>query len=289
MISARVAEVQDRLRRRAYARREEFSAVFSWFLAEGLALRLARHERIRDQILLSGDLMLYSSLGGEAPFEWQVELLATEPVITGGLAQRFRDVCGVEVDDGLEFELQSGGGAGPVEVEGGRCFVVNLIGRLGSIALPLPVVVRVDEQFRQKPCDYFFGPVLGGAVTARVLTCPPTVLVALRLRAAVCLGAAPTGMKALWDLYKLITSGKVDSSLAVGAVADAFRGRGAGAARSVPLLLSQDFAANASRQQVWAAFLKRARVEAPVLSDVVRSVQREAWPWLVQGVSGAVS
>jgi hypothetical protein len=210
-------------------------------------------------------------------------------MITNGLAQRFRDVCGVEVDDGLELELPPGGVAGPVEMEGGRCFIVNLIGRLGTIALPLPVVVRVDEQFRQEPRNLKFESVLGSAVTARVLMCPPAVLVALRLRAAVSLGAAPTGMKVLWDLYRLISSGEVDSREASGAVADAFRDRVVPRPKSVPLLLSEEFAADALRQQVWTAFLKRARVEAPVLSEVVRSVQGEAWPWLVQGVSGAVS
>ena len=147
---------------------------------------------------------------------------------------------------------------------------------------------RVDEQFRQKPCDYVFKSVLGSAVTARVLTCPPTVLAALRLRAAVGLGAAPTGMKVLWDLYRLVASGELDSSLAPGAVADAFRDRGVSAPRSVPLFLSEEFASDASRQQVRAAFLKRARVEAPVLCEVLRCVQREVWPWLVQGVSPAV-
>jgi hypothetical protein len=287
--SARVAEVRDQLLRRAHARREEFSAVLSWFVAEGLALRLAQHKTVRDQLLLSGDLMLHSSLGGEAPFEWQAELLATEPVITGGLAQRFSDACGIDVDDGLEMELPLGGVAGPIEMEGGRCFVVNLIGRLGSIALPLPVVVRVDERFRQKPCDYLFGSVLGSTVSARVLTCPPTVLVALRLRAAVGLGAAPTGLKVLWDLHRLIASGQVDANLVPGAVADAFRDRVVPVPKSVPLLLSEEFAADASRQTVWAAFLKRARVDAPALSEVVRRVQREALPWLVQGCRGAVS
>lgn len=285
MISDRVKEVQGQLRGRAYSRREEFSAVLCWYLAEGLALRLAQHTKIRDQLLLSGDLMLHSLLGGEAPFEWQAELLATEPVMAVGLAERLRSVCGVEVDDGLEFELLPCGVADPVEMDGGRCFVVKLIGRLGSIALPLPVVVRVDEQFRQETCNFYFESVLGIAVTGRVLTCPPTVLVALRLRAAVGLGAAPTGMKVLWDLHRLIASGQVNASLVPAAVADAFRDRVVPVPKSVPLLLSEEFAADASRQQVWAAFLKRARVDAPALSEVVRPVQREAWPWLVQGLS----
>lgn len=288
MTSDRVKEVQDQLRGRAYDRREEFSAVLCWVLAEGLALRLAQHIKIRDQLLLSGDLMLHSLLGGEAPFEWHTELLATEPMIASGLAQRFRDVCAVEVDDGLEFELPPCGVADPVEMDGGRCFLVNLIGRLGSIALPLPVVVRVDEQFRQKPCDYFFGSVLGNTVRARVLTCPPTVLVALRLRAAVGLGAAPTGLKVLWDLHRLIASGQVDASLVPDAVADAFRDRVQPVPKSVPLLLSEEFSADASRQTVWAAFLKRARIDAPALSEVVRRVQREALPWLAKGSRGAV-
>lgn len=289
MISDRVKQVQGQLQDRACARREEFSAVLSWYLAEGLALRLAQHTKFRDQLLLSGDLMLHSLLGGEAPFEWQAELLATEPMITSGLAQRFRDVCDVEVDDGLKFELPLCGVADPVETDGGRCVVIKLVGRLGSIALPLPVVVRVDERFHHKPCDFYFKSVLGDEVTARVLTCPPTVLVALRLRAAVDLGAAPTGLKVLWDLHRLITSGQVNANLVPAAVADAFRDRVQPVPKSGPLLLSEEFNADASRQTLWAAFLKRARIDAPALSEVVRRVQREALPWLIQGCRGAVS
>ena len=102
------------------------------------------------------------------------------------------------------------------------------------------------------------------------------------------MGAAPTGMKVLWDLYRLIESGKVESNLAPGAIADAFLDRGVAAPKSVALLLSEAFAADASRQQVWAAFLKRARVSAPALGEVVRRVQREAWPWLMQGLSAPI-
>lgn len=289
MISDRVKEVQGQLQDRACARREEFSAVLSWYLAEGLALRLAQHTEFRDQLLLSGDLMLHSLLGGEAPFEWQAELVGAEPMSTVKLAECLSEVCGVEVDDGLEFELPPFGVTDPVEMEGGRCVVVNLSGRLGGIVLPLPVVVRVDEQFRQQPCDYLFESCLGSSVSARVLTCPPAVLVALRLRAAVDLGAAPTGLKMLWDLHRLITSGQVNASLVPAAVTDAFRDRVQTVPKSGPLLLSEEFSADASRQTVWAAFLKRARIDAPALSEVVRRVQREALPWLIQGCRGAVS
>lgn len=66
MNSARIAEVQCQLRVRAYDRREELGAVLTWFLAEGVALRLAQHTNVRDQLLLSGDLMLHAQLAGEA-------------------------------------------------------------------------------------------------------------------------------------------------------------------------------------------------------------------------------
>jgi hypothetical protein len=285
VISPRVEEVQDQLRRRAYARREEFSAVLSWFVAEGVALRLAQHVEVRDQLPLCGALMLHASLGGEAPFEWRAELLAAGPVSADDFEKRFRAACGVEVDDGLVLELPVGGVGGPIEMEGGRCLVLDLVGRLGSIGLSLPVVVWIDEQFRGRACDYLLQSVIGGSLRARVLACSPTALVALRLRAAVCVGAAPTGMNVLWDLYRLTASGQIDGTLVPDAVADAFRDRVVPLPKSVPLLLSEEFAADASRQRVWAAFLKRARVDAPVLSEVVRRVQREAWPWLVQGAA----
>jgi hypothetical protein len=285
----RIKEVQLQLRRRAYDRREEFGAVLAWFVAEGLALRLAQHKVVRDQLLLSGDLMLHACLGGEAPYEWQAELLAVGPVDNDKLAQRLREACDVDVDDGLDIDLPGGGVSGQISSAGGSCAVVNLVGHLGGIKVPLSVVVRLDERISLKPSDYQLKSVLGGSLGARVLACSPTSLLGLRLRAAVALGASPAGVKVLWDLYRLVESGKVEVSLFPAAIADAFFARGLNTPKSVPLVLIDEFAADASREHVWAAFVKRARIAAPALGEVMQRVQREVWPWLVQGRDGASS
>jgi len=286
MSSARSAEVQRELRARAYRRREELRAALTWFVAEGLALRLARHVTIRDQLLLSGDLMLHACLGGEAPFEWQIELLAVGPVTPAELARRLREVCDVPVDDGLDLELPAGGLSEPTSISGGRYAVVTLVGHLGAMKLPLQVAVRLDESLREKPCDFLFVSSLGNSLSARVLACPPTALAALRLRDAFDIGAAPGGVKVLWDLFRLIESGKVDPNLAPDAVAAAFRCHSRSTPVSLPLLLNDAFAADACRQQVWAAFVQRARLTAPDFSEVVTRIQREILPWLVQEPQG---
>lgn len=287
MSPERIKEVQLHLRRRAYDRREEFGAVLAWFVAEGLALRLAVHNDVRSQLLLSGDLMLHACLGGEAPFEWQAELLAVGPVEHTKLAQRLREACDVEVDDGLDIELPAGGVSGRVLSTGGPCAMANLIGHLGGIKVPLSVVVRLDERISLKPKDYRLKSVLGGPLSERVLAVSPTSLLGLRLRAAVALGAAPAGVKVLWDLYRLVESGEVESNSVPVAVADAFLARGLTVPKSIPLVLNDEFSADADRQQVWAAFVKRARIAVPAQGDVVHRVQREVLPWLVQGRDGA--
>ncbi len=289
MTLGRITEIQRLLRARAYDRREEFGAVLTWFMAEGLALRLGKHAEVRGQLLLTGDLMLHALLGSSAPFEWEVELLAIGAVTAAELARRLREVCDVEVDDGLDLELPHGGVSEPALTADGRCATASLVGRLGSITLPLQVVVRLDAQFHEVPSDYFFGSVLGNSLCARVLACPPNTAVALLLRAGVEKGVAPSGLRELWHLYRLIESGKVDPCLASAAVVATFQDRGAPIPRSVPLLLSEEFAADASRQQVWEAFLRRARVSAPILQEVVMRVQHMVWPWLLQAAAGRPS
>ena len=56
---------------------------------------------------------------------------------------------------------------------------------------------------------------------------------------------------------------------------------------TIPLVLSDEFAAHESRRQLWEVFCKRARVHALPLAEVVMRIRVAAWPWLKEaGAAG---
>lgn len=218
----------------------------------------------------------------EAPFEWEAELLAAGPTSRDTFARCIREACDVHVEDGLDLELPASGLSETTPTPVGRSATVTLIGALGSTCLPLKVVVQLDEHVSEARPDYCFASVLEESVTSRVITCPATTAAALLLRTAVESDMAMTRPKVLWNLYRLISSGKVDSNLAPTVIAAVFAKSGTPLPKRPPTGLSEEFAAHESRRQMWEAYRGRARIPAPALEEVVSQVQRVVWPWLLQ-------
>lgn len=288
MTGERVTEAQQLLGAIADRRREELSATLTWLLAENLALRLGRSV-MRERLLLFGDLMLHTLLGSDPPFEWDAELLALGPTTPEELARCLREVCDVDLEDGLDLELPVGGVAEPAVTSFGRQVTVTLVGALGAMRLPLKVVVRLDEQIYEKRSDCSLSSALKKSVASRVTACPLTTAVALLLRSIAKSGIATTRPKVLWNLYSLINCGKVEASFAPAAIAAAFAESGTPLPRTLPLALSEEFATHDSRRQMWEAYRNRARIPAPDLAEVVGQAQRTVWPWFVQAGSRSAS
>lgn len=86
--------------------------------------------------------------------------------------------------------------------------------------------------------------------------------------------------KVFWDLHRLVTSGTINVELAPSTLRSVFTQRRTPLPDTIPLVLSDEFAAHESRRQLWEAFCKRARVHAPPLAEVVERTREAAWPWL---------
>jgi hypothetical protein len=281
LTAARAAEIQRLLRERASYRHEEFSATLSWFLAEGLALRLGMIDA-RRHLLLRGDLMLHALLEGEAPYEWDAELLDTCSMSASVLARTIREACNVEVDDGLDLELPVRGISERAQASGRDGVAMTINGRLGAMQLPLQIFVGTGVLTHEGVADYRFASLLGPGLNARVTACPPDMAAADLIQTIVNAGIATVRPKLHWDLYRLIASGQINAAFAPRAVEAMFRSRGTPLPSLLPLALSEEFSAQESRRKLWETYLGRARVDAPALADVIAQVRNVAWPWIQQ-------
>jgi hypothetical protein len=86
---------------------------------------------------------------------------------------------------------------------------------------------------------------------------------------------ANTRMKDYFDLWVLLTEGALEPAQLRRAVAATFARRQLTMPSSLPSGLSDAFVQDAAKQRQWAAFLKKNRLEAMDLAEVVALLRRE--------------
>jgi hypothetical protein len=82
-------------------------------------------------------------------------------------------------------------------------------------------------------------------------------------------------MKDYFDARALLHEGEMDTGLLARAIAATFRRRRTALPDGVPAALSDGFASDAAKQAQWRAFLRKNRIDAPALEEVVSA---RGWP-----------
>lgn len=99
---------------------------------------------------------------------------------------------------------------------------------------------------------------------------PKYTVVAEKFQALCALGMANSRMKDYFDLWVLLREGGLDPGELRRAIEATFARRRTSLPISLPIGLSDDFASDAEKQRQWNAFLKKSRLEAMVLGEIVR-------------------
>ena len=121
-----------------------------------------------------------------------------------------------------------------------------------------------------------FSVVLDDLPAPRLRLVPRATVAAEKLEAIVHLGMANTRLKDYFDLRALANEGQVAAPLLGQAVAATFRRRGTPIPTETPLGLSDEFAKDSGKQKQWLAFLRKNRLDAPPLRDVVAEIRKFA-------------
>lgn len=87
----------------------------------------------------------------------------------------------------------------------------------------------------------------------------------------------------------LLASAVIPEADAMAAIRSVFTSCGDSVPERLPLALSEELAADATKEQVWQAFQARARVQEPSFEETVRVLREAIWPWLRQAYAGVRS
>ena len=255
-VKDQAVSIRHRLRNLAAERQEESGFVLTRYAVQRLLHRLSRSE-FRDRFLLKGATLF--AVWSDRPHRptRDLDLLGFGDNDIAAVQDVFRTLCSTyDPEDGLGFVPESVQGRrirGGQEYQGVR---LTLLAMLGKTRIPLQVDVGFGDDVYPAP-DEIEVPGLIGLPSARVWAYPRETVVAEKLQAMVELGIANSRMKDFYDLWMLAREFPFSGATLVESVRRTFVRRRTSIPSTVPLALSEEFAADRGKTIQWVAFLRK--------------------------------
>jgi hypothetical protein len=204
-------------------------------------------------------------------------LLGFGPDDINSVAAVFRDICVIEIDDGIAFEARSVKTA-EIRKEAGYGGVrVELRATLDGAQLSLQIDIGFGDVVTPAPApEAIVYPVLLDDLPApRLRAYPKYTVVAEKFQALCALGMANSRMKDYFDLWILLGDGDLDDAELVRAIQATFTRRRTTLPEGVPAGLSDAFSSDAGKLSQWRAFVSKNKLNAIALGELVLALRTE--------------
>lgn len=262
------ASVRARLLNVAKAQGVDFNQVLVRFALERILYRLSQSEHA-DHYLLKGALLF--TLWYDMPHRTtrDADLLGFGASDLESVAQTFRDIASVAVDDGIVFDPDS---VAAEEIRkdagyaGARIFIS---GELDRARCKTQIDIGFGDAVTPGPVDATYPVLLADLPAPRLRAYPVYTVVAEKLHAIAQLGMTNSRLKDYLDLSVLLDRETLDTDLLAQAIKATFERRGMAVPAGLPVGLTDEFAHDPSRQALWQAFIKKNELALEPLPAIV--------------------
>ncbi|MFZ5607518.1 MAG: nucleotidyl transferase AbiEii/AbiGii toxin family protein [Pseudomonadota bacterium] len=276
---ARVDSIRQRLLNHAKTSGEEFQLTLDRYAVERLLYRLSI-SRHRDDFLLKGAMLFRHWFDQEHRPTRDADFLGFGAADPARIEAIVRELCELEVDDGLAFDLAGLRVSEIRETARYDGLRVNLRARLGSAECLIQWDIGFGDAVTPGPEDAELPTLLDDLPVPSLRIYPRETVFAEKLEAIVVLGMTNSRMKDYFDLLSLAQEGRLDPTVLRNAVSATFARRDTPMPGSLPVGLTEAFASDSAKQKQWRAFLERGRLEAPGLAEVVAELAGVVAPLL---------
>lgn len=273
------ASVRARLLNLARCEGIDFNEMLVHFGLERMLYRLSA-SRHRERFLLKGALLF--TLWYDVPHRAtrDMDLLGVGHRDMESLAEVFREIAAEVHADGIEYDPASVS-VSEIRKESGYGGVrVNLVGNLSGARCRVQIDVGFGDAITPEPEESTYPVLLGDLPAPRLRVYPMYTVVAEKFHAIALLGMTNTRLKDYFDLGLLFERERMDDALLAQAIKATFERRGMHAPMVVPVGLTAKFSQDASRQSLWAAFLRKNGLPLEPLGQVVDRLQAGLAPAL---------
>ncbi len=240
----------------------------------------------RDQFLLKGALLF--DLWFDVPHRptHDADFLGFGSAEIPHLESLFREVCLIEVEDGIVFQSESVKAA-EIRKDANYAGVrVILMGLLDSARCPVQLDIGFGDAVVPGPEEVHYPVILGEIPEPHLRVYPRYTVVAEKLEALTSLGMLNSRMKDYFDLWILAKHSDFDGSILSRAVQATFERRRTAIPEGVQSGLTDEFTHDAQKDKQWQAFLRKNALDIAPLATVVSELRSFLLPVLGTLASG---
>lgn len=279
------ASVCDRLLNKARSEKLDFNLLLTRYALERMLYRLSISKQ-RDQFLLKGALLF--DLWFDVPHRptHDADFLGFGSAEIPHIEEIFRDICRIEVEDGIAFQPDTVKAA-EIRKEANYAGVrVTLLGMLDSARCAVQIDIGFGDAVVPGPDEVHYPVILGEMPGPHLHVYPRYTVVAEKLQALTSLGMLNSRMKDYFDLWILAKHSDFDGQILSRAVAATFERRRTAVPTGVPIGLSDEFINDAQKGKQWQGFLRKNALDPMSLATVVVDLRDFLMPVLAAIAAG---
>lgn len=251
------ASIRQRLLNHARQQREEYQRTLTRFAIERLLFRLSRTDA-RQNFILKGAMLFVTWPQHVFRPTGDLDLLGHGDPDPVALLEVFKEICSVEAsEDALRFDpalIRIDPVRDAERYQGAR---LTLKADLAGAIIPLQVDIGFGDHVYPDPKAANFPALLTGLPQANILMYPPESVVAEKFEAMMRFGLSNTRIKDFHDIWVTTRIFSFDLSTLHDAIVGTFNRRGTPLPTSVPVALTETFAARVEDGGLWTGFLRR--------------------------------
>ena len=281
------ASVRARLLNIAKAEQTDFNAVLVRYALERFLYRLGLSAHA-DRFVLKGAMLFNLWYAMPHRPTRDIDLLGFGASDLESIAQAFREIVSVTADDGMVFDATS------VSVEAIRKSAgyagarVLVSAELARARCKTQIDIGFGDAVTPGPVNATYPVLIADFPPPQLRTYPVYTVVAEKLHAIVLLGITNSRLKDYFDLWILLDREALDSGILASAIGATFNRRGSRLPTELPIGLSDEFSGDASRQALWAAFLRKNALATMPLCDVVIALRAKLQPAIARAAAKIV-
>ena len=271
------ASVRARLLNIAKAEGSNFNQVLVRYALERFLYRLSQSPHA-DRFLLKGALLF--TLWYDMPHRptRDADLLGFGPSDLQSIGQTFRDIASIKVDDGISFDPESVNAVDIRKDAGYAGARVVIIGELAKARCKTQIDIGFGDAVTPGPVQSEYPVLLKDFPAPRLRTYPVYTVISEKLHAIALLGMTNSRVKDYLDLWVMLDRESLNMNTLAQAISATFTRRGMTIPTELPMGLSDEFAADPSRQALWTAFVKKNELAMIPLADVVARIRTALEP-----------
>lgn len=264
------------------AENQPYQLLLTRYIQERLLYRLSQ-SRFRERFLLKGGALLYAHEQFRARPTLDIDFLGDRiDRDKEYVRETFREICDIPCDeDGITFDVTSLTAEEITENKVYHGIRLHVPARLDTIRQIISMDIGFGDVITPQPEELDYPVLLARVPSVCVMAYSLETVVAEKFQAMIDLGEQNSRMKDFFDVYRILSSGKLDERLLQLAIAATFSNRRTTYIPGHPLFRTE-FASDPARIALWKGFLRKIKYQHDLpFEKVIMSIREQLRPYWV--------